>query len=259
MSQLVAIVNVTPDSFSDGGDYEGEEVLERVQDLIDDGANVIDVGAESTRPGAEPIDFNEEFKRLSLLLPEIVGMAHANGVEVSVDTRHPSTARWALEEDVDWINDVTGLRNEEMRRVLADATCPIVVMHSLSVPVVKDEVLPEDADVETVFVEWLEDLLETTEEAGIARERLIVDPGLGFGKTPRQTLELIQAAGRLRQLGLPLLYGHSRKSFMSLFSDGEPFERDELTCAFSAMLALHGVEYLRVHDVASHKAMLDAL
>ena len=245
--QLVGIVNATPDSFSDGGAYDPVAHALR---LIEQGAQVIDVGAESTRPNAEPVSPQQEWERLQPVLEALRGKC-----KLSVDTRHAETAKRALEYDVAWINDVTGLQSNEMIEALKDAACDVVVMHSLTVPVDPIIKLPDDEDVIVHMLDWTEDTLTRLQQAGISSERVILDPGIGFGTTPAQSIELICHMRYLLELHPHWLLGHSRKSFMGMLSEKPAAERDEMTRAFSLMLAEQGVKYLRVHDVEGHKAL----
>lgn len=242
MSKLVGILNLTPDSFSDGGVHVAEDALR----LVAEGAAVLDVGAESTRPGASAVTAEEEWARLQPFFAQ--GLP--DGVEISIDTRHASTARQAIARGVHWINDVGGLRDAAMVEAVRDASCRLVLMHSLTVPADVNVTLPPDVDpVEAVlafFRERLEDL------QGIARERFVLDPGLGFGKSAEQSWEVVRRVGELKALGLPLLIGHSRKSFLG----GAMAERDARTLEVSRSLAAAGVDYLRVHNLRLHREAL---
>ncbi len=249
MTVLVGILNLTPDSFSDGGRHVSPEAaLAQAEHLLKAGAGLLDVGAESTRPGAIPISPEEEWARLAPSLPALLALTRAHGAELSLDTRHAETARRALPLGVDWINDVQGLDNDAMVEAVRDHACRLVIMHHLGVPVVPGVTLPPEADAVEVVVEALAARVATLEARGIARARLILDPGLGFGKSAAQSLDLLRRASAFRAVGLPVLIGHSRKSFLG----GVPEGRDGATLAASLHLAQQGIEYLRVHDVANH-------
>lgn len=259
MTELVAIVNVTPDSFSDGGESATPEAaIAHIRRAFAEGAAVVDVGAQSTRPGAAMLSAEEEWSRLAPLLSAAVAVAREYGGKLSVDTFRPPVAERALAAGADWINDVGGFENPEMVAAVRRSRCSLVVMHALGIPADPSAVLDAGIDpVKTVFRD-LQARVEHLEKAGIARERLILDPGIGFGKTPMQSLELILRAGELRHpLDAPLLYGHSRKSFLTLFTAAPPPERDDLTLAFSAVLIAQNVRYLRVHHIPRHAALLD--
>ncbi len=259
-TKLVGIINATPDSFSDGGEADTPaKALAACRQLIEDGADVIDIGAESTRPNAAPVSASEEWSRLSGWLAEASAMAKERGVSISLDTRHAETAEKALIAGVDWINDVTGFREEPMLELAAGTDASLVVMHALSVPVDPSETLDEDQDPIIFLQYYFEKKIEGMEKKGIARERLILDPGIGFGKTPMQSIAIITRIRELQWLGLPLLVGHSRKSFLGLFTDAPAAERDDATLAFSAGLCMRGVNYLRVHNVQRHRGLLDTM
>lgn len=247
-TQLVGILNLTPDSFSDGGEsFSPIDAVKTVCRHMEAGAEVLDIGAESTRPGATPIDSEEEWARLA---PMLTVLPLGGDVQFSVDTRHPETAERALDLGVDWINDVSGFSNPDMLAVVRDADCQLVVMHSLSVPADKNIVLPESVDPVQEVLHFARSRLKRLQNAGIDRDRIIFDPGIGFGKTVKQSRALIDRISEFHVLGVPLLVGHSRKSFL-----GEG-DRDAATLAVSRQLIAAGVDYLRVHDVASHRALL---
>lgn len=254
MTQLVGILNLTPDSFSDGGLIT--DAIARIDVMLQAGADVIDIGAESTRPAATPLSAEEEWQRLAPVLQQAVNAVHAAGKCVSLDSYHPETARKALSMGVDWINDVGGLHDTAMLAAVRGSECKLVLMHSLGVPANPAQHLPDECEPVSYLVDWFTRRIEELAEAGIAPGRLVIDPGIGFGKTARQSLQLVLEAERFIALGLPVLVGHSRKSFLSLFADVPAAQRDPLTLAFSAMLIQRGADYLRVHDVAAHKALL---
>lgn len=253
--ELVGIVNVTPDSFSDGGHYfSAEKAAAQARTLALEGANVIDVGAESTRPGAHPLSPEDEWKRLEPAL----GLLRSSFKDLnkkpllSVDTRNAAVAKRALEFGIDWINDVSGFRDPEMQKVAQQSDVDLVVMHSLSVPAARNVVFAANENAVEEVLRWAQLRFGELEKLGINRNRLIFDPGVGFGKTPAHSLALLAGAGRFRELGARVLVGHSRKSFLSKFT-AKPFsERDPETVTASLELARKGVNYLRVHNVAAH-------
>jgi len=248
-TQIVGIVNVTPDSFSDG--YTPEAAIAHARKLMEQGVDMLDIGAESTRPGAVEVSPEAEWQRLEPVLKALVGT-----VRLSVDTRHASTAAQALALGVDCINDVSAASNEGLINAVAEeGFCDYVLMHSLSVPADKNKVLPPEADAVSEVMEFAKKKIAWLEKKGIARARIIFDVGVGFGKTPQQSLELINRIAEFRVLGVPLYVGHSRKSFLSLFTDAPAKERDELTLKFSRQLAAAGVAYLRVHNVELHRGL----
>lgn len=252
MTKLVGILNITPDSFSDGGYYlNSADALEAIERMIDEGVDVIDIGAESTRPGAAIIDEEEEWERLEPVLRHI----HKFKVTFSLDTRNGQTAKRALEHGIHWLNDVTGFESIGMQEAARASNCSLVLMHSLGAPARKDVTLQVE-DVVGELLRFANERISMLEKLGIARSRIIFDPGLGFGKTAEQSMTIIEDIGRFEELGAPLFIGHSRKSFLLQIDD----DRDAATLAMSQYLALeHGIDYLRVHDVALHRDMLDCI
>ncbi len=255
-AQLVGILNVTPDSFSDGGTYQStEQLIKHAVKLVEDGANVIDIGAESTAVGSTPLSAESEWARLADALEAICTAHYLIPPKISVDTYQPLTAKRALERGVNWINDVSGLTYPAMRDVLRESSAQCVIMHYLSIPASHNYKLPLDCDVvETVYT-WGEKQIAESIKSGIEKSRLIFDPGIGFGKHPAQSLALLQCASRFRELGVPILIGHSRKGFLSLFAPSNAKEREIETAVISGYLSNH-VDYLRVHDV---RASLQAI
>lgn len=256
MTKLAGIVNVTPDSFSDGGRYKTpRDVLAGIGQLIADGADIIDIGAESTRPGATPLSADEEWERLE---PVIAGLEefYSPYVRFSVDTRHAQTARRVLDAGVHIINDVSGFTQPEMINAVLESRCQLVVMHSLGVPADASMVMDESLDVVTELMEQAGHRLQSLVEAGIKPQRLIFDPGIGFGKTVLQSLAILHRIGELRELGVPLLVGHSRKSCLQAIAENSGLSRDEATLTVSQHLIQQKVDYLRVHDVAAHRNLL---
>lgn len=256
LPKLMGIVNLTPDSFSDGGKYTQQEAaLAHIEQLIADGAQVIDLGAESTRPGATPVAPEEEWRRLAPVLE--AGLARFSGMPVrwSVDTRHAETARRALELGVHIINDVSGLADPAMVDIVARSHCQLVVMHSLTVPPDPSVMLPPDADPVAALRAFADERLAQLHKRGIEKGRVIFDPGIGFGKSIDQSFHIIKHCRELKGIGVDLLVGHSRKSFLKSWEDGGR-SRDAATLAVSLYLADQGVDYLRVHDVAAHRAAL---
>ncbi len=258
MPKLVGILNVTPDSFSDGGKYNTTDAaLKHAALLIEQGVDVIDVGAESTRPGAVLLSAEEEWDRVGAIIAALCER-YSGDVQLSLDTRHPENADKAIKMGVSWINDVSGADNPQMLQVLASApeSVRLVVMHHLGIPADKEKTLPKDQDVVSVLVKWAKDKLATLEAAGVSRERVILDVGIGFGKTAEQSLRLIKHIDAMRHFGVELLVGHSRKSFLLPFSGDEVEARDAATLAVSVFLLSKKVQYLRIHNAAMHQGVL---
>jgi 2-amino-4-hydroxy-6-hydroxymethyldihydropteridine diphosphokinase/dihydropteroate synthase len=260
---LMGIVNITPNSFSDGGRFmDPEHALEHARRLVEDGAGIIDVGAESTRPDGAAVDPDTEWTRiepvlrgLSELQEELRSPGSADDFRISLDSRNPSTVQSALEIGVDVLNDVTGFRHPGMMEIAQATEIPLVFMHSLSIPVSRGESIPDDVDPVDFLIGWARERLGEFDRNGIERHRLIFDPGIGFGKTVRQNWHILEHAGRLHDLGIPLLVGHSRKSFLDAVTDKPGVQRDAETLSVSRGLAEEGIEILRVHDVEGHTRM----
>jgi dihydropteroate synthase len=240
---VMGILNVTPDSFSDGGQFSDPAVaIAHARRMADEGADILDVGAESTRPykGAQPVSLDDEFARLKPILSEVVRL----GLPVSIDTTKAKVAAWALEQGATILNDVWGLqRDPDMARVAAEHGVPIIVMHNRADV---DPALDIMADVKAFFARSL----EIAARAGIAHERIVLDPGIGFGKTPEQSIAVIAQLGELRSFELPLLMGLSRKRFIDFISPSAPTERIGGSIAGNILAVLAGADIVRVHDVA---------
>jgi len=252
----MGIANVTPDSFSDGGRFETWPAIDaHVAALVEAGASYIDVGAESTRPGATPLDADQEWKRLEPVLEPLMDKLGASALRprVSIDTYHSPTARRALALGVDAINDVGGLASREMLELARGSDADWIAMHNLGLPADRSRTLPADRDPVAEVERWLEQRLDEWQRAGLDLGRIVFDPGIGFGKNPLQSLRLLRGIERFERYGLRILVGHSRKSFMhGLAADG--VDRDLFTIGASLRLCARGVEILRVHDVAAHAA-----
>lgn len=254
---VMGILNCTPDSFSDGGEYNSmETAIAHGLRMFYGGADIIDVGGESTRPGAAPVDETEEQARI---LPVISTLAKA-GALVSVDTRHASTAALAIDAGAGLINDVSGAKvHPDMIALIAERQVPYVLMHSRGDSLSMDSLTQYNDVVEDVVAE-LSEIRERFYAAGVSPELLIVDPGIGFSKNAEQNWELLANLDRVAQMGNKILVGTSRKRFLGslLTTAGKaaaPKERDDATSATTALAGAHGVWGVRVHDVG---ASLDA-
>jgi dihydropteroate synthase len=244
----MGVVNVTPDSFSDGGLYlDAEAAIAHGQELVGQGAAILDVGGESTRPGAEPVAAEEELARVA---PVIAGLAGA-GAEISIDTSKAAVAAAALGAGAGAVNDVTALRGDpEMAALCAERGATVVLMHMLGTPRTMQR-NPHYEDVVEEVRAFLAARIEAAVAAGIAEERIWVDPGIGFGKTAAHNHELLRRLGELRALGRPVVVGTSRKSFIGAVDGSPAQERIGGTIASSILAAAEGAEVLRVHDVAA--------
>ena len=219
MTQLVGIANITPDSFSDGGkSFTTQDALSHIEAMMEEGADIIDIGAESTRPNATPLSPEEEWQRLEPVLPLAIALTEKHKRLISIDTRHADTAAKAAALGVDWLNDVSGFTQPEMISVAAESECDVVVMHALSIPANPAEQLPEDSSAIEDVMHFFEGRVEALEKAGIARERIILDPGIGFGKSAEQSLELIMGAEAFKGSRMPpVLWPFAKIFFKTVF------------------------------------------
>jgi dihydropteroate synthase len=253
MTQLMGVVNVTPDSFSDGGLYlDPEAAIAHGRELVAAGAEILDVGGESTRPGAEAVSEEEELRRV---VPVIRGLRDLE-CELSVDTSKAPVAAAALDAGAAIVNDVTALRADpEMAPLCAERGVTVVLMHMLGDPrTMQDD--PRYEDVVAEVEAFLGERLKAAVAAGIAEERIWLDPGIGFGKTADHNMELLRRLGELRELGRPLVIGTSRKSFIGRLDGSAAGERLGGTIASSVLAAVEGAEVLRVHDVSEVRQAL---
>jgi dihydropteroate synthase len=259
---VMGVVNVTPDSFSDGGRFfDAQAAIAHGVALAEAGADLLDVGGESTRPGAQPVGAEEELARV---LPVIQGLRARTSVPLSVDTTKAAVAREALKAGAHLINDITGFRSDpELPRVVAEAGAACCLMHIQGTPATMQQAPRYDDLVDEVLA-FLEDAVARAEAAGVPRGRILVDPGIGFGKSFDHNLFLLRRLGELRVLGLPLLVGTSRKGFLGKLTGGKPAsERLAATLgSVAAVAALGGADVVRVHDVAEARdalAVVDAI
>jgi len=244
---IMGVLNVTPDSFSDGGRYlDPQLALRRAEQLIEEGADIIDIGGESTRPGADPISLSEELGRV---IPVVEGLSSTGGVIISVDTYKSQVAQRAIDAGAHLINDPSGLRfDSQMAQVIARAGAGLVIMHIKGKP--KDmQVNPQYDDLMGEIYSWLDQGAQLALQAGVARERIVVDPGLGFGKRPQDNLVILRRLDELKGLGYPILIGPSRKSFIGEVLGLPVEDRLEGTAAAVALGVAKGAKILRVHDV----------
>jgi len=251
---VLGILNVTPDSFHDGGEYEAvEAAVERAEAMLSAGADIIDIGGESTRPGAEPVPVDTEIDRVVPVIERVAEL----GAPVSVDTRKAAVADAALAAGADIVNDVSELADPAMPATIADHDASLILMHSHSVPVDPDSNPVYDDVVEDILEELTEQILRA-ERAGVDRDRIVVDPGCGFGKSAAESYELIERVAEFEALGCPVMVGHSRKS---MFAGADVADDGRLapTLAGTAIAADRGVDVVRVHDVAENVAAIRAV
>ncbi|MFT6331930.1 MAG: dihydropteroate synthase [Lentimonas sp.] len=251
MTNFVGILNLTPDSFFDGGRYnEKESALTQLKTLILSGANVIDVGAESTRPNAIALTDDEEWERIKDILPDIIEVAHQNHVQISLDSRHPKNVSKALDIGIDIINDVSGFEDEEMVNLAVTSGKKIVVMHSLGIPADKNKIIDEEVNVVNFLSDWMRSRLLELVNKGVKIDQVIFDPGIGFGKNSQQSIQIIKEFDRLKDVGLPIYIGHSNKSFLDDWNIDGCHNREEKTKKISQDLMRKKVDYLRTHLVS---------
>ncbi|MEM7616763.1 MAG: dihydropteroate synthase [Pseudomonadota bacterium] len=248
--KLVGILNFTPDSFSDGGqNYNIEQALQQSLKMIADGANIIELGAESTRPGAIKLTAEQEFQRLKIILPELIQLCKEKNILISLDSYHLANIKWALELGIDIVNDVSGLNDLGLLDVIENSNCQLVIMHNLGIPADKNNILPENIDIIDYLINWATNIVEKLESFNITKERLIIDPGIGFGKSPAQNIQILQNISALKSLGLAIMIGHSRKSFLTALLPNLTNNRDVETAYISSYLSKQKIDYLRVHNI----------
>lgn len=247
--RVMGIVNVTPDSFSDGGTFfDSEAAVSRARFLIDSGADIIDIGGESTRPYAEPVNIAEELERT---IPVIRAIRSFSEIPISIDTRKAEVAHQSLVAGASLINDISALRDDPgMIEVVVDSTAEVIIMHMQGTPSTM-QIDPRYDDVIGEIISFFAERLAQLEEAGIDPARIIIDPGIGFGKRLTHNLSLIKHIGRFSQLGRPVLLGHSRKRFLGELTGLNAEERDLATAVVSALCLNKKVSLFRVHDVAA--------
>lgn len=246
----MGILNITPDSFFDGGCYlDPDAACAQALRMVEEGADILDLGAESTQPGALPVTDREELERL---LPVLKRVRKEVTVPISIDTVRPEVAKECLEAGADIINDVSGLKRSgtEMAKVAKEFGAGLVLMHSRGTPETM-RTMARYEDVVTDVIEELRESIRLAMDAGIERERIVVDPGLGFAKTPEQNLAILKKISVFHELGLPVLLGPSRKSFIGKVTGRETKDRMFGTAACVAACVRGGVQILRVHDAGA--------
>lgn len=259
--EFLGILNLTDDSFSDGGQFKDDtKLIAQVQNLVEGGATILDLGAESTRPGAKVITAAKEFENLKTALKVISQMNLKPEIQISIDSYKPEVIEKCLNQfQVDFINDVTGLKDQRMIALAKDAKKKVFVMHSLSVPAKRDEFISEQIKPTDFLKVWFSQKRQALLDAGLSDDQLLFDPGIGFGKSNEQNLFVLN---HLEDFGTDdvitngILIGHSRKSYQTLFSDRPAAERDLETALITQKLNLAFTQYLRVHDVKSQTLAL---
>nr|MBF0220989.1 dihydropteroate synthase [Desulfobulbaceae bacterium] len=253
-SYIMGILNVTPDSFSDGGQFvEKRSILSHVQEMIGDGADIIDVGGESTRPFANPVSEEEE---LSRVIPAIQAIRKHSSIPISIDTTKSTVAAQALEAGADIINDISALRFDPRMADIANTfKAPVIIMHMQGKP--SDmQISPHYDSIIEETLSFFKERIDWLENQGISKDRIVIDPGIGFGKTLAHNLLILNRVNDYSIFGCPVLIGHSRKSFIGKILEDDSADRDSPTAILSGILAAKHVSILRVHDVKkTHEAL----
>lgn len=254
---IVGILNVTPDSFSDGGLYfDTETAVAHAKQMLNEGADMIDIGGESSRPGSHPVSEEEELRRV---LPVIERLKKEVAVLLSIDTYKPHVVEACLKLGVDLVNDISGLRDPVMRQVVGEYHAPVVIMHMQGEPKTM-QANPEYADVVKEIKEFFVERIKDAKEAGIIE--IILDPGIGFGKKLEHNLQILARLDEFADLGYPLMIGASRKSFLGLITGLPVEDRLEASIAAHVVAVMHGARLIRTHDVQATKravAVADAI
>jgi dihydropteroate synthase len=254
---VMGILNVTPDSFSDGGLYlKPEQAVARARELIREGADILDIGGESTRPGAESVSCDEELRRV---IPVIQGIRQESPIPISIDTYKSEVAEAALQAGAQIINDISALRfDERMKPLAAEARVPVILMHMQGEPRTMQQ-NPVYCDVMGEIIRFLRERLEVAVQAGIDEQKIWVDPGIGFGKRVEHNLEILRRLRELEILQKPIVVGTSRKFFLGALEGDPPLpppDRLEGTIASNVIAVMHGAQIVRVHDVKAMKRAL---
>jgi dihydropteroate synthase len=258
MTKFIAILNLTPDSFSDGGKFnQKDRALLHLKKLLNDGADMIDIGAESTRPGAKIITADQEWQRLEDILPflitEIKNFETKTGkiIEISLDSYHPENIAKSVDLGVNVINDVSGFISDKMQEIAVKSQKKIILMHNLGVPSNPDIIIDENLDIIEELLKWAKEKIDILTKIGIKKENIIFDAGIGFGKNHQQNIEIINRIDELKILDLPLYIGHSRKRFLTFLESEEVTGKDldQRTNIITHYLISKKIDYIRIHDL----------
>lgn len=254
-TRIMGIINVTPDSFSDGGLFDSTDAaLAQADRLLEKGADILDIGGESTRPFAKPVAAEEELQRI---IPVIRGIRQKHSIPISIDTSKAAVAREALKAGADIINDISALQKDaEMISLVKETTVPVIIMHMQGKPA-DMQINPEYQDVTEDILDFFKERIDWIKKNGVDISRLIIDPGIGFGKTLQHNLSILKNIKKFSTLGLPVLLGHSRKRFLGDITETViEKERDLATAVVSALCYTENIDIIRVHDVAATRQAL---
>ncbi len=254
-TRIMGILNVTPDSFSDGGHFSSlQDALSQADRLVGEGSDILDIGGESTRPFADPVSTEEELQRV---IPVIKGIRNRHSIPISIDTTKAEVASEALRAGADIINDISALQKDpEMISVVKQTAVPVIIMHMQGKPA-DMQVNPEYQDVTTEILDFFKERIDWVKEKGVDVNRLIVDPGIGFGKTLRHNLCILKNLTQFSTLGTPVLLGHSRKRFLGDITGVDPEgERDLASAVVTALCCTKDIAIVRVHNVAATRQAL---
>lgn len=250
----MGILNITPDSFSDGGRFMTDQAMVKgIEQLVEAGADIIDIGGESTRPFSSPVTVGEELQRV---IPAIKAVRRISQIPISIDTTKSSVAEQALDAGADIVNDISALRfDPEMSRIVRDRGCPVVIMHMQGTPE-NMQINPTYTDVISETFAFFRERLSSLSKLGIDQRKIIIDPGIGFGKSLAHNLAILKNTASYQELNCPLLIGHSRKSFLCAVLGQHLGDRDLPTAVISGLLAQQQVSIVRVHDVKGTRQAL---
>jgi dihydropteroate synthase len=255
MTKIVGILNITPDSFSDGGKFfSPQTTISHLKKMIEEGADIIDIGAESTRPNATPISAQEEWLRLEKILPQIIfEIKKYPKLKSSIDSYHFENIKKSYELGVDIVNDVSGLVDEKIINFVAQNNITTILMHNLAIHANPELVVNQNLDINKEIIKWAENKIATLGKKGVKKSQLIFDPGIGFAKDARQSIGILKNINSYRVLGLPIYVGHSKKRFLNnLDIKGDAAEK---TLTVSKYLIEREVDFIRVHDISAHKKL----
>ncbi len=257
MTQLMGILNMTPDSsFDQGRWFDPALAIQRGLQIVQEGADLLDIGGESTRPGAVPVSEQEELKRV---VPLIQALRKEISIPISIDTMKATVAAASLEAGASLVNDVSGFRDPDMRKVAADAQVPICVMHMHETPITMQVNPSYSNGVVPFLIDWFKQKVDQLLDAGIKEKNIILDPGIGFGKTVADNVEIVQNLQKIKALGFPVLIGLSRKSFLGKIIHKSYPELLPASLAVNTLAILAQVDIIRVHDVAEHRDVIDLM